>query len=983
MYYKKLRKGNKNMGNKVRKSYFRMMIKLLMLMVCIFCLLEVDSVYAAERRNVRVAFFPMDGYHIVEEDGSYGGMDVEYLKEISNYTAWNLEYVECESWSDALEKLSNKEVDLVGSAQYSEERAQVYNYADLSSGYTFGVIAANHDTDTAYEDFLAMRNFCFGMVKDYVRKAEFLEYLYYNGIEEPRVIEYETTADMQAALDAGEIDAFVHTFTEVREGQRLLGRFAPRPFYYITYKGNDELLRELNTAIVDVKMNWPELETELMNQFYYDKFDKAILLTTEEKQFLNEKKTIRVGYLDNNYPFSYVVEGEFKGLTKELLESGLNVTGLKIEYVLMKDRQDARTALEEEKIDILAYSTEHEDVLRAHNVKSICDYAQVPLVLVMNKGAKSEHIQTLATVSFLQEKAGSVSDEEGVKIVSFENQQDCIDALHNQEVDAVLCDGYFVENLMRTNLRYGDLQIQSVLNTDYSISIAIANNQTRLSSILEKSISIIDSRMINEYMLKETTYPLVTIVEFIKDNSVVIIGILIAIMAIIILVIWQKLADNKKIQELMYKDTKMNIWNINYFTYWGESKLLPEKKNKYAIVYLNFLNFRRYNIIYGWSTGEQLLDVFVKKLCDSIDEEKEICARSQGDRFILLLNYSDEESFYDRLKKLKKSLEQDLNELSRDNLNLQVGVYLIPDKEIDIRTGINCANQALEFADSGIGSNIKVYDESLKEMLKEKHDREKLLDGADVNRDFLTFYQPKVDVRNGKIVGAEALVRFIDSRDGGKIKSPYFFVPYYEQTGRITEIDMFVFETVCKMLRRRMDAGLPVVTVSCNFSRMHFVIPGFADRFEAILEKYNVSKELIEVEVTETLIMEEMDQQRVKEAFDEIKNRGIHLSIDDFGAGYSSLGIFEHIPASVVKMDRSFFLNKDNPERQVKIMRGIVTLSQELDAQIVCEGVETQKDVNLMKEIGAFVAQGFFYSRPIPEEEFEILLNVGNIGEKI
>ena len=115
---------------------------------------------------------------------------------------------------------------------------------------------------------------------------------------------------------------------------------------------------------------------------------------------------------------------------------------------------------------------------------------------------------------------------------------------------------------MRTNLRYGDLQIQSVLNTDYSISIAIANNQTQLSSILEKSISIIDSRMINEYMLKETTYPLVTIVEFIKDNSVVIIGILIAIMAIIILVIWQKLADNKKIQELMYKDTKMNIWNI-------------------------------------------------------------------------------------------------------------------------------------------------------------------------------------------------------------------------------------------------------------------------------------------------------------------------------------------------------------------------------------------------------------------------------------
>ena len=967
------------MRNKEEKSYFKMIKKLLMFMFCVICLSAVDDVHAAERRNVRVAFFPMDGYHMIEEDGTYGGMDVEYLNEISNYTAWNIEYVECESWSDALEKLSNKEVDLVGSAQYSEERAEVYSYADLSSGYTFGVIAANRDTDTAYEDFYAMRNFRFGMVKDYVRKAEFMEYIYNNGIEKPQIVEYETTADMHAALDAGEIDVFVHTFTEVKEGQRLLGRFAPRPFYYITYQGNDELLRELNRAIVDVKMNWPELETELMNQFYYDKFDKTILFTTEEKQFLKEKKTLRVGYLDNNYPFSYVEEGEFKGLTKEMLEHALSVTGIKIEYVLMKDRQDAGKALEEEKIDILAYSTDQESVLREHNARSICDYAQVPLVLVMNKGAKSENIQTLATVSFLHEKAESVFETEGAQIVSFENQQECIDALENHEVDAVLCNGYFVEDLMRRDLRYGDLQIESVLNIDYSISIAIANNQMQLSSILEKSISNIDSKMINEYILKESTYPLVTVVEFIKDNSVVIISILIAIMTIIIFVIFQKLADNKKIQKLMYKDTQIDIWNLNYFTYWGENKLLPERKNKYAIVYFNLLNFRRYNIIYGWSSGEQLLDVFSKKLCASINEDKEICARSQGDRFVLLLNYTDEERFYGRLKKLKITLEQAINDVNRDSLGIQAGVYLIPDTEIDIRMGINCANHALEFVDSSIGNNIKIYDESLKEMLKEKHDREILLDGADINRDFVAFYQPKVDVRDDKIVGAEALVRFKDPSDGGKIKAPYFFVPYYEQTGKIKEIDMFVFETVCKLLRRRMDAGRPVVTVSCNFSRMHFVTPGFADRFEAVLEKYNISKELIEVEVTETLIMEEMDQQRVKAAFDEIKNRGIHLSIDDFGAGYSSLGIFEHIPASVIKMDRSFFLNTDNPERQVKIMRGIVTLSRALDAQIVCEGVETQKDVNLMKEVGAFVAQGYFYSKPIPEEEFEALLNEGNI----
>ena len=945
--------------------------------LCLTCLLISSNVYAAEQKKVRVAFFPMDGFHIVNDDGTYGGIDVEYLHEISHYTTWDFEYVVCESWNDALQKLANKEVDLVGSAQYSAERAEIYTYADLSSGYTFGVIATNPGSNTAYEDFHAMKNFTFGMVKDYVREAEFYEYMLYNGVENPSVIKYETTADMQMALDEGKIDAFVHTFTEVETGQRLLGRFAPRPFYYITYQGNDELIRELNKAIADVKMNQPELETDLMNQYYYDRFDKTIILTTEEKLYLEEKKSIRIGYLDNYYPFSYLDEGEFKGLTRELLESDLSITGLQLEYVLLEDRQEAKEALVNGDIDIFACSTESHDILRQYNLKRVCDYVQVPLVLVMDKSNTGEDIQTLAIVDFLRERVKDVALAENAQIVTFENQQKCMDALNNHEVDAVLCNGYFAEDLMRTDLKYGDLQIKSILNINYSVSLALRNDQNQLSSILEKTVTTIDSKMINEYMLKEITYPLVTLVRFVEDNSIVIISILIAVMALIIFVVVQKFQDSKKIQKLMYKDTKMDIWNLNYFTYWSEQKLQIEKKSKYAIVYLNLSKFRRYNIVYGWNAGEKLLDVFVRELLSSINKEREICARNQGDRFVLLLNYEEEEQFYKRLNSLKEKIEISLNQLNGDNLELQIGIYLIPDGEIDIQGGINCANQALEFVDSNVGSNIKIYDDSLQGMIKEKHDREKLLDSVDFNKDFVAFYQPKVDIRDGKIVGAEALVRFKDPSDGGKIKAPYFFVPYYEQNGRITEMDMFVFETSCKMLRKRINKGLSVVTISCNFSRVHFVKEGFANRVEEILTKYNIPKNLIEVEVTETLIMEEMDRQRVTETFVELRKRGINLSIDDFGSGYSSLGIFEQIPASVVKLDRSFFLNKENPDRQIKIMRGIVTLSEELDAKIVCEGVETQKDVYLMEEIGAYVAQGYFYSKPIPEDEFESILNVG------
>ena len=364
---------------------------------------------------------------------------------------------------------------------------------------------------------------------------------------------------------------------------------------------------------------------------------------------------------------------------------------------------------------------------------------------------------------------------------------------------------------------------------------------------------------------------------------------------------------------------------------------------------------------------QKVADILIK----NVDSETEVCARDQGDHFVMLLNYSDREAFMERIQAIKVEVEKWILNDTDNHMLLQMGIYDIPEDDNDLHLAINYANQALEFTGSNKGEEVKVYNDELEELIMERHEREKLLESVEVDKDFVVYYQPKVDIRNGKIVGGEALVRFLDPTEGGTIKALGFFVPYYEQTGKITEIDFFVFESVCKMLRRRLDAGLPVVTISCNFSRMHFIKPGFPEHFIEILERYQISKDLIEMEITETLVVEELQQHRVRKTMDMLKEKGIHLSIDDFGAGYSSLGVFEQVPASVIKLDRSFLLNQENRERQVKIMRGIVKLTEELEAQIVCEGVETEEDIGLMKEIGAYVAQGYFYSKPIPEAEFE------------
>lgn len=955
-----------------KNAYLSLILIGLLMLSSMLGLFPAQTVYAKEQRTVKVAFFPMDGYHVVEADGSYAGMDVEYLKAIGEYTDWNIEYVECESWGTALQLLDDHKVDLVGSAQYSTERAEIYDYADLASGYTFGVIATNPEASIAYEDFSAMKNITFGMVQNYVRRDEFFQYLADNGVTEPNVIEYETTQLLQEALDAGEVDALVHTFMEVEEGQRLIGRFAPRPIYYITYKGNNDVLRELNHAIVDLKMSQPELETDLMNEFYESRFDKAILFTTEEKAFIEQTKQLVVGYIDGYYPFSYKDDGEFKGLSREVLENGLQVTGVELVYKEVESQHAAEEALQNGEIDILSYCVDESAAEESQDLVVLDEYAQIPLVLVMRRDKNFEDIETAATVTELREEIARLIGDEDVSFIVEDNMEACLKLITSKKVDAALCDGYLAEYLISTEMKYDNLEITNVLNSDHSVYMVIREDDTSaLEGILQKTISEIDVKAINEYTLKENVYPLMGVMRFVEDNSFVIVLILVAIIIAIVAAATKIINNNYQIQKLLYKDTTMDIWNLNYLIVWGERKLLPERKMQYAVVCVNIVRLRRYNVIYGWDAGEELLEIARKTLQSCVDDKTEICARSHGDRFVLLLAWEDWDEFLERLKHIQSIVEDAIYDRTENHMSMQLGVYPLAEDDGDLHVAVDYANQALEMIENDNSSEIKVYDENFEAMLKERHEREKLLESVEIEGNFVAYYQNKVDIRTNKIVGAEALVRFLDPTAGGAVKSPFYFVPYYEQTGRIVEIDFCVMEAVCKMLRRRMDAGKNIVPISCNFSRMHFARPGFPERFESILEKYQIPMELIEVEITETLVVEELQQQTVKETLDVLREKGIHLSIDDFGAGYSSLGVFEQIPASVVKLDRAFMLNQEDRERQVKIMRGIVKLTDELGAQLVCEGVETEKDVELMNEIEAYVAQGYFYSKPVPEAEFE------------
>lgn len=953
----------------MKERVTRFVVSILAVVLLLSCLSVPTWAEANEGRTVRVAFFPMEGYHEKDADGNYGGVEVEYLNVVSEYTGWNVTYVECDSWSEALHLLREHEVDLVGTAQYSEERAEEFLYAEMASGYTFGAIATTAQSNVAYEDFAVMGQMTYGIVKDYVRKNEFYEYMQENKVKSLKVKEYDTAQELRDALENGEIDAMVHTFMEVMEGNRLIGRFAARPTYYITYKGNEEVLKELNAALVDIKLNYPDLETDLMYKFYESRWDNSVLFTTDEKLYILSEPQLVVGYLEGYYPFSYKEKGQFSGLARNMLEE--HVSDLKFTYKAFKDRASAIKALENKEIDILAYVNNTLSVSQSDQVQLLKEYVNIPYVLVTKKNTNPDDIRVVVTLEEFSYEAAQALQGKNITLIYEDEPAESLRQVALGNADAAFGGGYMSEYLISTNVDYNELSITKVYDTGFGIYMAVhADAPEELKGILSKTVYMLDEKVIKRYMLEENEFSLTTINNFVKKYSMqIVIGLVCIILFVVAFAVFM-IRDFRRIKRLLFKDANMDVWNLHYLIRKGQKLISMERRKKHVIICTNVLKMRQYLVVYGRHAGDIILHAMRKTLQRNVEDSKDICARISADRFALLLEYEDWDALLERLERIRVQTEKAIHETTGNALNVQMGVYPIDHSVKDLHTMVDMAMQALEDKEGNSTKDIRIYDKGFKERITERHEREKMLSTLDVESNFIAYYQCKVDIRTEEVVGAEALVRMLNPKNNTVI-APWYFVPYYEQTGRIAELDFHVLRCACRMLRRRMDEGLKVVPISCNFSRTNFVEEDFVDRFEAVLKEYHISKDLIEVEITETLVVDQMQFQTIKQNLDEMQRRGIRLSIDDFGAGYSSLGIFEHIPASVIKLDRSFMLNHEHYERQVKIMRGIVRLAEELEAEIVCEGVETEEDVALMKEIGAHVAQGYYYSKPIPEEDFE------------
>lgn len=420
----------------------------------------------------------------------------------------------------------------------------------------------------------------------------------------------------------------------------------------------------------------------------------------------------------------------------------------------------------------------------------------------------------------------------------------------------------------------------------------------------------------------------------------------------------------RRMEQIAYRDGQTGAANQTYFLETAASRIASEKELPYVVAKIDILNFRYINEAFGHERGNQILQWMVDYAKDNFGS-KELFARNSADQFTaLMVSVGDIEL---RMERFTESI----NEYARTiDVNfpiiLRAGYYPVGNGQDTLNDIIDKANVARKTLNRDSKTYTIRYTEEMQNEIKRREHIESAMDYALGHGEFHIYLQPKYDLLEKKVSGAEALVRWI--REDGSMVYPDEFIPVFEQNGFIEKLDFYMLENLCSRMYELMQEGREIFPVSVNQSRVLLLNPSYVSHVIEILERYHVAKGKLELEVTETVFFNE--KKKMIAIMNELKQNDVLIDMDDFGSGYSSLNMLKDVPFDIIKIDRGFFSESASSESAKWILKKVVEMAEGLGVECICEGVETEEQADILRSIECRYAQGYLYGKPMPMEDF-------------
>ncbi len=387
-----------------------------------------------------------------------------------------------------------------------------------------------------------------------------------------------------------------------------------------------------------------------------------------------------------------------------------------------------------------------------------------------------------------------------------------------------------------------------------------------------------------------------------------------------------------------------------------------KKNNKYSLIYIDIQHFSEINNSYGTLFGDKILKVLGEAIRKKASNN--LYCRISNEKFLIYTTTLDQKKiktmFFNIASTVQEEFKSDLK------LIIRAGVYKTTTNE-DLNTAIDMAHNTLYSIGQVDETTILFFDKNLAEKYQFEHSLINHMYKALENNEFLLYLQPKVEIKTGKLYGAEALSRWNYKHE--ELLYPNTFIPIFEKTGFINNLDFFIFEKVCAFLQKLKKENKELIIISVNISRYQTNLDKYISTIEDIRKKYGIDARYIEIEVTEGMYIKDVN--RIEALVNRLHKLHYHVSMDDFGSGYSNLSSLAQLNFDMIKLDRSLIAEKTEGKGR-PILTFIKELTNNLNVKVLCEGVESQKVAEILDSIGYHLGQGFLYDMPLPEEEFKI-----------
>ncbi|WP_338043914.1 EAL domain-containing protein [Paenibacillus lutrae] len=431
--------------------------------------------------------------------------------------------------------------------------------------------------------------------------------------------------------------------------------------------------------------------------------------------------------------------------------------------------------------------------------------------------------------------------------------------------------------------------------------------------------------------------------------------------------------SEEKLHQLAFYDILSGLPNRVYFTTHLQELIMDStvSNRSIAVMFADLNRFKQINDTLGHDVGDLLLKEISERFASSLTEGCKLF-RIGGDEFVILMEDADEVRACEVIERIFASLVEPIRLLNSSLYSsVSIGISMFPRDGDSMDVIVKNADIAMYFAKARGGNSFHFYEKKLNDMFEEEMLLDHGLREALLKDQLVLHYQPKVNTFTGAICGVEALVRW-EHPELGRIP-PDKFIPLAESSGLILKIDEWVLLEACRQNKAWQDAGLPKIPIAVNLSGLHFSQTHLVELIQQVLEQSGLDEKYLNLEITEGVFIKNVDP--VIDTITRIRDMGIQLSIDDFGTGYSSLSQLQRLPISNVKLDRSFIHDIADEPKKAAVVKAIIDLAHSMRMTVVAEGVETKNEMNYLKQCKCDELQGYYFSRPLPADEFSALLD--------